>query len=255
VLWDYARRAGGGEHLPTYRQEVGDCVSMGAANAVNYLACMEIVRLGDRERFRPAHQPFIYGVSRVQIGGGRLGSSDGSLGIWAADGVRRYGVLAADDDGVPRYSGRLARQWGQPPGPPDRFLQSARPHVLKSTAPVTRYEQVRDALANGYPVTVASMQGFRMRPVVSGGKHWGVPASQWAHQMCFVGVDDDPARPGCYCLNSWGADAHGSPADDAPPGGFWVDAAVVDRMVRQNDSFAFSQFEGFPEQRLDFRLI
>jgi hypothetical protein len=253
VLWDYTRKVLGG-HLPTLRQEIGDCVSMGAANAVNYLACMEIVRLSDRERFRPAFPPFLYGVSRVQIGGGHL-EGDGSLGIWAADAVRRFGVLAGDANDVPPYSGRLARRWGEPPGPPQALMDRAKPHLLKSTALVRTYEQVRDALINGYPVTIASTQGFRMRPAVDRGKHWGVPAGTWAHQMCLVGCDDDASRPGCYCLNSWGADAHGPPGDDAPPGGFWIDAHVVDRMVRQGDSFAFSQFEGFPEQELDFSLV
>lgn len=255
VLWDFARRVNGGRHLPTLRQEIGDCVSMGATNAVNYLACMEIARLGERERYRPAFPPFIYGISRVQVGGGRLGNSDGSLGIWAADAVRKYGVLAGDEPGVPRYSGALAREWGHRPGPPEAFLGAAQPHCLKTTAPVGSYAEVRAALVNGYPVTVASMQGFQMMPRVERGKHWGIPAGQWSHQMSFIGVDDTGARPGCYCMNSWGPDAHGPPADDAPPGGFWVDAEIVDRMVRQGDSFAYSQFEGFPAQKLDFVVV
>lgn len=254
VLWDFTRRLAGGEHLPTHQQEIGDCVSMGAANAVDYLAAMEIVRLGERERLRPAYPPFLYGVSRVQIGKGRLGRRDGSTGAWAAAGVRRFGVLAADEPAVPAYSGRLARSWGAS-GPPEEFLERARPHVVRTTARVTDYEQIRDALANGYPVTVASSRGFRMRPVVDRGKAWGVPSGRWMHQMCLVGVDDDPRRPGCYCLNSWGAMAHGAPADDAPPGGFWIDAEVVSAMAGQGDSFAFSQFDGFPEQRLDFQTV
>jgi hypothetical protein len=253
VLWDYARKVNGGEHLPTFRQEVGDCVSMGAANAINYLACMEIVRLGDRERFRPSYQPYLYGTGRVFIGKGRI-NGDGSVGIWQADAVRQYGTLPADEAGVPPYSGAIARKWGKRPGPPEQFVKLAEPHCLQTTALVTSYDQVRDALANGYPVTVASMQGFRMQPVVDRGKHWGKPAGQWAHQMCFIGIDDDPARPGAYCLNSWGASAHGQPADDAPPGGFWVDADVVHRMVRQKDSFGFSQLSGFPEQ-IDWQVI
>ena len=254
VLWDYTKKINGGEHLPTYRQEVGDCVSQGAANAVNYLSAMEIVRLQDRERWRPAFQPYIYGISRVQIGGGRIGG-DGSVGAWAAEGVKRFGVLFADDEGVPKYSGDVARRWGNRPGPPAHFIERGKSHPVKSTALVTTYEEVREAICNGYPVTVASNQGFQMRPRLDQGKAWGVPSGSWAHQMCFIGVDDQGQRPGCYCLNSWGADAHGSPAGDEPPGGFWVDAEIVNRMVRQRDSFAFSQFDGFPEQRLDFMLI
>lgn len=254
VLWDFAKKINQGRHLPTFRQEIGDCVSMGAANAVNYLAATEIAKLGDPEEYHPAFQPYIYGISRVQIGGGRLGNSDGSLGVWAADGVRKFGVLRSDAHDVPAYAGDIAKKWGKS-GPPDAFVAVAKPHAIGTTAPVTTYSQVRDAIVNGYPVTVASMQGFLMKPRVDRGKSWGVPSGQWAHQMCFIGVDDDSARPGCYVLNSWGPDAHGQPADDAPPGGFWVDADAVERMAGQGDSFAYSQFDGFPEQALDFHVI
>lgn len=254
VHWDYSKKVNKGRHFPTFAQEIGDCVSMGAANAVNYLAAIEIAKLGDPEEYHPAFQPYIYGISRVQIGGGRLGNSDGSLGVWAADGVRKFGVLRADADGVPAYEGDIAKRWGKS-GPPDSFITIAKPHTIGNTAPVTTYPQVRDAIVNGYPITVASMQGFLMKPRVDRGKSWGVASGQWAHQMCFIGVDDDSARPGCYVLNSWGPDAHGEPADDAPPGGFWVDAETVERMVSQGDSFAYTQFEGFPEQALDFHVI
>lgn len=269
VLWEFARRANHGRHLPTLRQQRGSCVGHGAAAAVWYLAAFERVRLQNRECVVMPYEPFLYGTSRVQVGGGRL-RTDGSLGIWAAQAVRKYGVLRSDLAGLPRWTEQRDRggrvvcvtfdpnidlTWGKPPGPPEECLTAARPHPVKATAPVRTYADVRDALLNGYPVTVASLQGFRMTPRVDRGKHWGVPAGQWAHQMCFIGCDDDAARPGCYCLNSWGPDAHGPPADDAPPGGFWVDADIVERMVAQGDSFAFSQFEGFPEQTLDFQVI
>ena len=254
VLWDYAKKVNGGKHLPTFRQEIGDCVSMGAANAVNYLACMEIIRLGEREEYRPAFQPYLYGISRVQIGGGRI-NGDGSIGAWAAEGARKYGVLFTTDEGVPTYSGSVARKWGNRPGPPQSMIDQAKDNLVHSTALVTSYEQVRDAICNGYPVSVASNRGFQMQPRIDRGKSWGVPSGSWAHQMCFIGVDDDSARPGCYLINSWGENAHGTPADDAPPGGFWVDAATVTQMVKQQDSFAWSQFDGFPANKLDFSLI
>ena len=252
-LWDAAKKVNGGQHLPTFYQEIGDCVSMGASNGVNYLSCVQIAQ-GAAQKYRPCFQPYVYGISRVQIGGGTLWG-DGSHGVWAADGLRKYGVLWADEVGVPAYSGQVAKRWGARPGPPQNFIDSASKFKLGNAARVTNYTQVRDALANWYPVTVASDRGFRMQLRTDKGKSWGVPSGTWGHQMVFIGVDDDPARPGCYCLNSWGADAFGTPADDAPPGGFWVDAEVVDYMTGMGDSFAFSQFEGFPEQKLDFMLI
>jgi hypothetical protein len=252
VLWDAAKKVTG-DHLPTFYQLIGDCVSQGATNAVQYLQCVEIARLNEPERYRPIFQPYIYGISRKQIGNGNL-RGDGSLGVWAAQGVRKYGVLAADEEGVPEYSADVARSWGSK-GPPSHFIDIGKNHLIQTIAKVTTYESVRDALVNGYPVTVASNRGFKMTGTVSDGKLWGTASGNWAHQMCFIGVDDDSKRPGCYVLNSWGVNAHGKPADDAPRGGFWVDADVVASMVKQGDSFAFSQFDGFPEQDLDFILI
>jgi hypothetical protein len=252
VLWDCAQKVLGA-HIPTNNQEVGDCVSQGAANAVAYLQVVEINRLNDPEKYRPVFQPYIYGVSRVLIGNGRI-RGDGSVGVWAAEGVRKYGILAADEPEVPSYSGTVARSWGKS-GPPDKFIQIGKNHLIQTIAKVTSYEQVRDAIVNGYPVTVASDRGFRMNGTADRGKLWGSPYGVWNHQMCFIGVDDDAKRPGVYVINSWGPNAHGKPVDDAPPGGFWVDARVVDYMVKQQDSFAYSQFDGFPEQDLDFNLI
>ena len=252
VLWEYAVKTLG-QHIPTFNQEVGDCVSQGASNALEYLQTVEITRLKEPERYRPVYQPYIYGTSRVFIGKGGI-RGDGSVGVWAAEAVRQYGVLAADEAEVPPYSGDVARSWGRS-GPPKKFVDIGKKHLLQTIAKVTTYEQVRDAIVNGYPVTVASDRGFRMTGVADKGKLWGSPYGVWNHQMCIIGVDDDSRRPGCYIINSWGPNAHGKPVDDAPPGGFWADASVINYMVKQGDSFAFSQFDGFPEQDLDFILI
>jgi len=52
-------------------------------------------------------------------------------------------------------------------------------------------------------------------------------------------------------LNSWGGLAHSGPsgAGDPSTAGFWADADVVDRMLRQGDSWAFSRVSGFPRRQ------
>lgn len=248
-LWDAAKKVLG-HHIPTRRQEVGDCVSHGAANAIDYLACVTIASEGGGGyKFRAAFPPYLYGISRVQVGGGRL-RGDGSLGIWAAKGAQRFGVYPSDADGCPEYSGSIARKWGNRPGPPEATIEFSRAHLVKTVALVTTADEAAEALSNGYPVTVASDQGFRMEGERRGGKLWGIARGTWMHQMCFIAYDagDDSF----YLLNSWGPEAHGAPVDDAPPGGFWVEKRTVQRMLSQGDSFAWSQFDGFPSQHLDF---
>jgi hypothetical protein len=243
VLWDFTIKVLGG-HTKNYAQQIGDCVSFGMKNAMEYLQCVEIARLGQAEKFRPIFPPYVYGISRVQIGGGRIGG-DGSNGSWAAAGVVKYGLLASDESQVPPYSGSVARSWGRS-GPPDSFITVGKMHLVKSAAKVTSAQQVKEAICNGYPVTAASGVGFN-RMTRRNGKVWGVRSGSWPHQMCFVGWDD--ADDGTYCLNSWGEDAHPTPENGDPPGGFWVEKDDVERMVSEGDSFAISQFDGFPRQR------
>lgn len=253
-LWKFAKIVNGGKHLPNTAQQIGDCVSWGAKNACDYLACKQIARDWRAHEFRPAFAPYIYGTSRVQIGKGRI-HGDGSVGAWAAEAVRTFGVLAADFEGVPEYSGRIASAWGKR-GPPEEFIEHARQFAVKTVAPVRSAAEVRDAICNGYPVTIASDWGGKMKPEVVDGRLLNKRSGTWNHQMCIIGYDGETGRePYYYVLNSWGAAAHGTPPDDAPPGGFWIREKDVEYIVRQGDSFAFSDFDGFPADELDFRII
>jgi hypothetical protein len=174
------------------------------------------------------------------------------LGVWAAEGVRRYGVLASDEPDCPAYDGRIAKAWGSS-GPPQKFIEVARPHVIQTTARIRGYAQLRDALVNGYACTIASLRGYAMRLKDELGKSWFVGRDTWPHQMAIIAVDDDPRRPAVYRLNSWGPDAHG-PQLDGPPGGGWCHAEDIDRELRDDgvECFAFSGFEGFPARKIDW---
>lgn len=262
VLWDCAKKLFG-KHIPTLYQSIGSCVSQGATNAVSYVSLAEAVLQGQREKFIQTYAPYIYGRCRYHAG--IRGKGDGSSGSGAAKAAMADGVLRIDFPGLTgfKYSsdgrtliwdGDTEYQWSDGAKIGQKYLDEGRVHLIKSTALCSTYEQARDAILNGYAVTVASGRGFT-RNEVKQGKLWGLPYGGWNHQMSFIGVDDDSQRPGLYCLNSWGADAHPNPPDDAPPGGFWVDAEVVNKMFSERDSFVFSQFDGFPETRLDKKLF
>ena len=72
--------------------------------------------------------------------------------------------------------------------------------------------------------------------------------------MCFAGVRFD--RPGLLCMNSWGYSnkgPHGIQTDEEiMKCGFWVDAKVVDRMLRGQDSFAVTGVNGLEPREIDW---
>ena len=69
-----------------------------------------------------------------------------------------------------------------------------------------------------------------------------------------VAFCDDPRRPWAGLLNSWG-DAHGRVTDFEtgepwPAGTLRVTRDAVEGMLRTGECFAYSQFDGFPQQDL-----
>lgn len=234
----------------------GTCVGQGYALGVDVLQCAEI-KAGEREKFvAKCSVEYIYGASRVEIGGGRI-RGDGSNGSWAAEALMKFGTLHRMKylDGkydLTRYSGDLSRLWGRN-GVPDELESIGKEHPVRKTALVRSYEEARDSIANGYPVPVCSNYGFRSVRDKDG---FCRPSGSWSHCMLFVSVDDAFGRPGLLCWNSWGEDWISGPIrHNQPLGSFWVDAEVADAMLRQDDSYALSGYDGFKTQDLDYRLF
>ncbi len=245
-----ACRAAIGKDTENYAQEIGDCVSFGMKNAIEYLQCCQMVLNKEFEKWEPIFPPYVYGTSRVLIGNGQMGNQDGSVGSWAAEAVIKYGVLNSDADGVPHYAGSVAKQWGYS-GPPSQFVTLGKQHPVKSAAKINSWDELVGAICNGYPCTVASDQGFQME-ASSDGFHR--PSGSWPHQMCIIGVDDEYNDPYAIILNSWG-DVHGHLKDftsgkDLPVGCLRVRKKTIEYMISSGEVFACSNFDGFPEQEL-----
>lgn len=241
--------------FPVNHQTIGDCVSHGWALGVDVLKCVQIdLEQQPQEWNNLTATEVIYAGSRVEIGGGRLGNGDGSLGAWAAKWVTEYGVIARGVYGsidLSTYDGNRAKKWGaRGAGVPDDLEPIAKQFPVRTVSLVTTYEQARDSIANGYPVPVCSMQGFSSTRDSEG---FAKPQGQWAHCMLFMAVDDSHRRPGLLCMNSWGPNWISGPTrHDQPPGSFWVDADVCNRMLRGQDSFAISNFAGYPARKPNF---
>lgn len=249
VLWDADKVVNNGQHLPTFKQEIGDCVGAGATQAVYRLMNVQIALNGAGEEFRPIFEPYHYACGRCapEAGSGRMGRDpSGSTGSWQAAALKIYGVIPQTPE-LPLYNAKVVSQWATKM-PAAEYIAIGKQHVVQSAAQVKTAEEVRDAICNGYPVTIASNWGGSMRPTVKDGKLVNRRTGTWNHQMCIIGYDGTGPVAYWYILNSWGADAFPAPPDDAPPGGFWVAKADVDYIVRQGDSFALSAFNGFPAQ-------
>lgn len=240
---------------PTWvdQRDVGCCVGCGFKHAVDIVQAVQIVAGRRPGEFKPVSVESIYGASRVEVGGGRI-SGDGSVGAWAKEAVQEYGVLPmerfANGVDLSEFSPARARQWGRS-GIPDDLEPVAREHPVRGAALVKSWTDVKRAVQQGYPVAVCSDQGFRMDRNAQGVAR---PSGRWMHAMCVCGVATIGGRECGFVLNSWGDRAHtgGRWPDDMPDAGFWAEAAVIDRMVRQGDSFALSDVVGFPARKLDW---
>lgn len=256
-LWDAMLQIRG-SHFPNQPQEVGDCVSWGAANAVNYLQAVQLVRgPPSGEEFHPAYPPWIYGASRVWVGQkhGSHFRGDGSVGAYAAEALNQYGCLRADHEKVPPYSGAVAREWGSK-GPPAWAKDVAKPFLVQTVAQINSAAEARDAICNGFPVTIASgWWGTNNIPVVDG-RRVAQRTTSWGHQQCLIAYDGSGREPLFYCLNSWGPNAHPAPMQGEPPGGYWIRMKDVEHICGEGDSWALSAFDGFPSEKIDWdRLL
>jgi hypothetical protein len=244
-------------------QAIGDCCSFGAAAAVDLVKATEIILKGEFEEWiAETSTEDIYGGSRVNVGNGQLGDDDGSYGAWISKYVKEFGTLVRKDYGnidLSRYSGNRAKEWGSPGhGVPSELLGLAKEHRIRTVSQINTYEECRDALANGYAITICSNQGFSNTRDSEG---FAAPQGEWAHCMCLsavddIGVDCSRNRPGCLIQNSWGKWNQGPKRLGQPDGSFWVDAEVLEeRILSMGDSWSYSSFDGYEIQKLNLDII
>lgn len=239
-----------GEYPDTGTQLIGDCVSWGGhKHPIEYLQVTQIA-MGNPLNYKYIFSPYGYGCGRVYIGGGRLWG-DGSVGAWASAANVKYGSLAIDTDNLPQYSVNIAREFGRSEQALNRWVEQGKLHLVQASAKVTTWEQLVDAVTNLYPVSICSNIGFTMKAQSDGFHH---RSGSWAHCMCIIGVDDDYLDPYACILNSWG-DAHGTVTDFKtkktwPKGTLRVRKRDIESILAQDDSFAYSGYNGFPSQEL-----
>jgi len=242
---------------------VHNCVSHGWGLGIDILDAVQASQ-GNGEWQAKCATEVIYAGSRVEVGKGVV-NGDGSTGSWAAQWCREGGVLLRRPylDGkydFTNYSGAKARDWAHNcekcttwgGGVPDDLEVISKRHPVRTTTLVRTWEEARDSVYNGYPVVICSDQGFKDTRDRDG---FAKAKDTWYHCMLLAGIDDSGKRSGGLLLNSWGPDWNSGPTRlGQPPGSFWVDARILEKMLAWDDSYALSNYLGYPSQNLDYKL-
>jgi len=228
------------------RQTTGDCVSHGTRNACDLTRAVEIDVHGDKEGW-------IARGATEAIYGARGHSGQGMSCARAADFVSNNGgiIVRKNYPGIAdfsKYNGNLGAGWGAR-GLPDKVIDVANDHQVRTVSLIRTVEEARDALANGYGICVCSGYGFSNK---RDSKGIARKSGSWAHAMAWIACDDTGNEPLFLVQNSWGKwNSGGHPEwGPIPDGSFLIHADDAEGMLKQNGSYAFSDFDGFPPQKL-----
>lgn len=263
---DAAHRSRYGKPFVVGKQGIGSCVAWGAMHAVY---CSESLTWSLGKSPEPPLMPAtesIYGGSRVEARNrpeGSGGWSDGSYGGAAARWLRDWGVIYRKPypNGIDltNYSAEREKNWGNwgngGQGDNGRLDAIAKKTPARHVVAVRTWDELVAAITAGFPVTIASSQGFTNRTDESGVL---APSGVWMHQMMICAVrfreNTPPPKDGksiraidaALILNSWGprwlAYAGKFPADQ-PDGSFWAEKHVIERILAQGDSYAIGDIK------------
>jgi hypothetical protein len=223
-----------------------NCVSHGTRNACDISRAVEIDVHGEKESW-------VARGATEAIYGARGWSGQGMSGSKAAEFVNKIGgiLVRKNYKGVvdlTKYDGMLGAGWGGR-GVPDKVLDLANDHQIKTVSLIQSVEEARDALANGYGIAVCSNYGFSNK---RDSKGFARKSGSWAHCMAFIACDDTNGDANFLVQNSWGKWNDGGHPEwgPIPDGSFLIHSDVAQGMLSQNGSYAFSNFNGFPVQKL-----
>jgi hypothetical protein len=233
---------------PSERQVQGDCVSHATRNSVDVTRSCEIVG-GQRE-------DFIARGATEAIYGSRGHGGEGMSCSGAARFVHQTGGILLrkqyDKYDLSEYSA-IGGSWGRG-GVPDGLVKEASKHQVKTISLINTVAQARDALANGYAISVCSNAGFSSRR-----DKYGIAkrSGSWGHAMAWVGMDDshEVHNETLFLVqNSWGMWNGGEKRLDQPDGSFWIRQGDAEYMLSQNGSWVFSDVDGFPPRKVDWTI-
>jgi hypothetical protein len=232
----------------TEKQVQGDCVSHATRNSVDVTRCCEIIGGEPEEFVAKGATEGIYG-SRGH-GGEGMSCSGAARFVHETGGIllrQKYGNIDLSE-----YSA-IGGRWGSR-GLPEELVTQAKKHQVKTISLINTVEQARDALFNGYAISVCSDVGFSSRRDQHGiAKRSG----SWNHAMAWIAMDDthEIHNETLFLVqNSWGIWNNGPKRLDQPEGSFWIRESEAAYMLSLNGSWVFSDVDGFPPRQVTWTL-
>jgi hypothetical protein len=229
---------------PAERQTTGDCVSHSTRNAVDITRAVEIDIKKEPESFEARSATEAIYQSRGHRGQG-MSCSGAARYVNQSGGIllrKNYGKI---DLSV--YNGSIGANHRIPN---DIYSTEAKKHQVKTISLISTVAEARDALANGYAISVCSGQGFSSRRDKNG---IAAASGSWAHAMAWIGCDDSRQiynETLFLVQNSWGLWNSGPKRLDQPDGSFWIRESVARSMLAGRGSWVFSNVNGFPARKL-----
>jgi C1A family cysteine protease len=138
--------------------------------------------------------------------------------------------------------------------PKDVYTTEAKKHQVKTISNIRTVEEARDALANGYALSVCSGYGFSSR---RDGNGIAKRSGSWSHAMAWIACDDSRKTLNetlFLVQNSWGTWNSGPKKHDQPEGSFWIREKDARGMLSGGGAWVFSNVDGFPARKIDWTI-
>lgn len=232
---------------PAERQTTGDCVSHSTRNAIDITRAVEI-KNGENESWiaRGATEAIYQSRGHRQQG-------------MTCSGATRYvyengGILVRKDYGDVDLSVYNSSLGANHRIPNNIYKEEAKKHQVKTVSNVRTVEEARDAIGNGYAMSVCSGYGFSSRRDNNGIAKRG---SGWSHAMAWIACDDTKERLNetlFLVQNSWGMWNAGPKAHGQPDGSFWIREQDARGMLSGGGAWVYSDVDGFPPRDINYTI-
>ena len=227
-------------------QTTSDCVSHSCRNTADITRAVEIHIKKDPESWvaRGATE-VVYGL-RGHCGAGMSCSRAADIVSKIAGHALRIKYGSYD---LSVYDGRRGNKWC-PNNVPSEITSESKKHCIQTISLIRSIEEARDALANGYGISICSGQGFSSVRDKDG---FAKAQGSWSHAMTLGACDDTKNTCDFLVINSWGENWISGPMPawgPIPKGSFMAKSDVIARMIKGGGTFAYSSFDGFPPQNL-----